>query len=125
MTMSLTGLLAPLAPERFFAEHHDRQPLHLRGGPAKFAAVPSWRQINRRLDVTHVWTSHSLKPVLDGAAVPAEQYCVRATMRENAPGLQPDARRVQGWVKRGASVVMNDVDSLTPGLAAAAAASAA
>jgi ribosomal protein L16 Arg81 hydroxylase len=33
------------------------------------------------------------------------------------PVLQPDARRVQEWIARGASVVMNDVDSLTPGLA--------
>ena len=32
--------------------------------------------------------------------------------------LQPVAAKVQDWVRRGASVVMNDVDSLTPGLAA-------
>ncbi|WP_188899958.1 cupin domain-containing protein [Caldovatus sediminis] len=119
MTMTLADLLAPMAPETFFAEYHDRQPLHLRGEAAKFASVLSWRQINRLLDMTHIWTSHSLKLVLDGVPVPAEQYCVRATTRDaGVPGLQPDARRVQEWVRRGASVVMNDVDSLTPGLAA-------
>ncbi len=119
MKMTLAELLAPMAPETFFAEYHDRQPLHLRGDPAKFASVLSWRQINRLLDMTHIWTSHSLRLVLDGVPVPAEQYCVRAITRDaGAPGLQPDARRVQDWVRRGASVVMNDVDSLTPGLAA-------
>jgi ribosomal protein L16 Arg81 hydroxylase len=117
-TMRLADLLAPMAPEAFFAEYHDRQPLHLRGDAAKFAAVLSWRQINRLLDMTHIWTSHSLRLVMDGAPVPAEQYCVRATTREGEPGLQPDSRRVQEWVQRGASVVMNDVDSLAPGLAA-------
>ena len=66
MTMTLADLLAPLGPERFFAEHHDRQPLHLRGAPGKFASVLSWRGINRLLDMTHIWSSQSLQLVLDG-----------------------------------------------------------
>ncbi|HYF06335.1 MAG TPA: cupin domain-containing protein [Acetobacteraceae bacterium] len=118
MTMTLADLLAPMSPEQFFAEYYDRQPLHLQGKASKFAHVLSWRQINRLLDMSHIWTDHSLKLVLDGTPIPAAQYCTRATTREAMQGLQPDAARVQDWVKRGASVVMNDVDSLTPGLAA-------
>ncbi|MDO9501531.1 cupin domain-containing protein [Falsiroseomonas sp.] len=117
MIDSLAALLAPVTPERFLAEHLDRQPLHIRGTPAKFADVLSWRQINRLLDMTHIWTSTSLKLVMDSAAVPAEQFCTRATSRDGAPVLQPDAKLVQGWIAKGASVVMNDVDSLSPGLA--------
>lgn len=119
MTMTLAELLAPMTPERFFAEYHDRQPLHLRGDPARFAAVLSWRGINRLLDMTHVWSSHSLQLVMDGTPVPAEQYCARAVGRDTAEQLmQPVAARVQDWVRRGASIVLNDVDSLTPGLRA-------
>ena len=81
MIQSLTDLLSPLAPERFFAEYYDRQPLHLRGGLGKFASVLSWRQINRLLDMTHIWSAQSLKLVLDGTPVPPEQYCIRATSR--------------------------------------------
>jgi len=117
MPMTLAELLAPVTPERFFAEYHDRQPLHVRGEVAKFATVLSWRGINRLLDMTHVWSSHSLKLFLDGTPVPPEQYCVRATSRDNDQVWQPVAARLQEWVKRGASIVMNDVDSLTPGLA--------
>ncbi len=117
--LTLADLLAPVTPERFFAEFHDRQPLHVRGEAAKFAAVLSWRGLNRLLDMTHAWTAHSLQLYLDGSKVPPEQYCVRATGRDaNEPVLQPVAARVQDWIRRGASVVMNDVDSLTPGLAA-------
>jgi ribosomal protein L16 Arg81 hydroxylase len=118
MTMTLAELLAPVTPEQFFAEYQDRKPLCIRGGAAKFAHVLSWRQINRLLDMTHIWSSQSLQLVLDGTPVPAEQYCGRATSRDNTPVLQPEAPRVQDWVKRGASLVLNDVDSLTPGLAA-------
>jgi ribosomal protein L16 Arg81 hydroxylase len=117
MIESLAALLAPISPERFLAEHLDRQPLHIRGTPGKFAGVLSWRQINRLLDMTHIWTGSSLKLVMDSQAVPPEQFCIRATSRDGAPVLQPDAKLVQDWVARGASVVMNDVDSLTPGMA--------
>lgn len=116
--MTLQDLLAPITPERFMAEHYDRAPLHIEGGADKFAAVLDWAGINRLLDMTHVWTETSLKLVLDSVPVPPAQYSVKATSRDGAPVLQPVAAKVQDWVRRGASVVMNDVDSLTPGLAA-------
>jgi hypothetical protein len=117
MITDLAALLAPVTPERFFAEHHDRAPLHVRGTPGKFAQVLSWRQINRLLDMTHVWSGTSLKLVLDSQAIPPEQFCTRALGRDGMQLMQPDAKLVQGWIAKGASVVMNDVDSLTPGLA--------
>lgn len=118
MTMTLSQLLAPMPAEQFFAEYHDRLPLHLKGDPAKFTAVLSWRQINRLLDMTHAWSSHSLQLVLDGKPIPAEQYCVRATGRDaNGQLMQPVTKRVRESIAKGASIVMNDVDSLTPGLA--------
>ncbi|WP_203071227.1 cupin domain-containing protein [Falsiroseomonas ponticola] len=122
MIDDLAALLAPVTPEKFFAEHYDKAPLHIRGNAGKFAQVLSWRQINRLLDMSHIWTSTSLKLVLDSQTVPAEQFCTRATSRDNASVLQPDAKLVQAWIAKGASVVMNDVDSLTPGLAGISAA---
>lgn len=118
MTMTLDQLLAPLPAEQFFAEYHDKQPLHLKGDAAKFASVLSWRQINRLLDMTHAWSGRSLLLVLDGKPIPPEQYCARAVGRDASEQLmQPVVERVREWVTKGASVVMNDVDSLTPGLA--------
>lgn len=118
MKMTLADLLAPMSPEQFFAEYYDKQPLHLRGAASKFAQVLSWRQINRLLDMSHIWTDQSLKIVMDGRIVPAAQYCSRAKTREAMDGMQPDAAKVMDWVRRGASLALNDVDSLTPGLAA-------
>ena len=118
MKMTLQDLLAPITPERFFAEFHDRQPLHIQGHPARFAQVLDWAGINRLLDMSHIWTETSFRLVLDSVPVPPAQYSVKATSRDGASVLQPVAAKVQDWVRRGASVVMNDVDSLTPGLAA-------
>lgn len=118
MKMTLQDLLAPITPERFFAEFHDRQPLHIEGHPARFAGVLDWAGINRLLDMSHIWTETSFRLVMDSVPVPPAQYSVKATSRDGAPVLQPVAEKVQDWVRRGASVVMNDVDSLAPGLAA-------
>src|SRR3712207_2048937 len=118
MSTTFAELLAPVTPEQFFAEYYDRKPLHVRGGAAKFASVLSWRQINRLLDMTHVWSAQSLKLVMDGNAVPPDQYCARALSRDNEQVMQPVAAKLREWVGRGASLVMNDVDSLTPGLRA-------
>ena len=117
MSMTLAELLAPITPEQFFADSFDRQPLHVPGGAGKFSQVLSWRQINRLLDMTHIWSEQSLKVVLDGTPVPAAQYSTRATSRDQQPVLQPDATLLGEWIRRGASLVMNDADSLTPGLA--------
>ena len=118
MKMTLQDLLAPITPERFMAEHYDRAPLHIEGTAGKFAAVLDWAGINRLLDMTPIWTEASFRLVLDSVPVPPAQYSVKAVSRDGAQVLQPVAARVQDWVRRGASVVMNDVDSLTPGLAA-------
>jgi hypothetical protein len=117
MIADLAALLAPITPEQFFADHYDKAPLHVRGSPGKFAQVLSWRQVNRLLDMTHIWSGTSLKLVMDSQAIPPEQFSTRTLGRDGVQLLQPDARLVQGWIAKGASVVMNDVDSLTPGLA--------
>lgn len=117
MIADLAALLAPITPEQFFTDHYDKAPLHVRGDPGKFAQVLSWRQVNRLLDMTHIWSSTSLRLVMDSQPIPPEQFCTRTLGRDGAQLLQPDAKLVQGWIAKGASVVMNDVDSLTPGLA--------
>lgn len=117
MIADLAALLSPVTPEQFFADHYDKAPLHVRGGAGKFAQVLSWRQVNRLLDMTHIWSGASLKLVMDSQAIPPEQFCTRTMGRDGAQLMQPDAKLVQGWIAKGASVVMNDVDSLTPGLA--------
>ncbi|MFH5923258.1 cupin domain-containing protein [Roseomonas xinghualingensis] len=117
MAYTLADLLAPMDQARFFAEFHDKQPLHIRGGAAKFAQVLSWSVIDRLLNQTHIWSSQSLKLQMDTQPVPPEAYCIRATGRDNTPVMQPHAPRIQEWAAKGASIVLNDVDSLTPGLA--------
>jgi ribosomal protein L16 Arg81 hydroxylase len=118
---TLTDFLHPVTAEAFFAEYYDRKPLHVpASSPEKFADVMTWDILTALLNMTAIWSPRNLQLVLDKEMVPAEQYCRQAIDRNLQPTLQPDAGLVKGWLRRGASIVANDIDTLTPGLAAAA-----
>ena len=118
---NFADLIAPVTEDDFFATYHDRQFLHVPALNAdKFADVMSWDILTNMLNMTSIWSATSLAIVLDKREIPAEQYCRPAIDRNNQQNLQPDAEKVKSWLRRGASLVTNDVDTLWPGTAAAA-----
>lgn len=119
--ISFADILSPVLPDTFFAEYHGRKVLHVPGGADKFARVMSWAKLNALLNMSAVWTSHSFEMALDGSLLPAREYCRPAVGHgSGAPIQQPDATRVTALLKRGASLLLNDIDTLNPGLSAVA-----
>lgn len=118
---SLADLLAPMSERKFFDDWHDRKPLHVPAENAdKFAGVMSWDILTDCLNMTAIWSAHSLAMVLDKVPQPPERYCRQAVDRNGQLGWQPDADKVNGLLRQGASLVANDLDTLHPGMAAAA-----
>jgi len=113
---SFAELLHPVTPEEFFADYHDRKPLHIPGTADKFASVMSWQTLNGMLNQTSVWSGISLQLVRDKKMVPVPEYCRPAIDRNNAQYMQPDAARITALLRQGAALVANDVDALSPGL---------
>ncbi len=113
-------LIAPLDEADFFATYHDRQPVHIRSErPDRFADIMSWDILTRLLNMTSVWTEDTLQLVLDKEPIPAAHYCVEGIGHRAGDRLQPDAEQVKTWLRRGASLVANDIDTLSPGMSAA------
>ena len=113
---TFADLIHPVTPEEFFAEYHDKKPLHIPGTPDKFASVMSWRTLNDLLNMTSVWSGISLRLMLDRKTIPASDYCRPAIDRNNAQSMQPDPARIMVLLRQGASLIANDVDTLSPGL---------
>ena len=113
-------ILDPVTPEAFFAEYYGKKPLHVPGTPDKFAAVLSWQILNEILNMNSIWSAGSLQLFLDSQAVAPKQYCQPAIDRNQARVMRPDPSQVAALLGRGASLVANDVDALTPGMAAVA-----
>ena len=117
---SFADLIAPVGEDEFFAEYHDRKPLHIPApAPDKLDDVMSWDALSEILNMTAIWSPGNLRLFLDTEAVAAEKYCRPAIDRNHQQSMQPDAEKVKSWLRRGASIVANDIDTLTPGLIAA------
>jgi ribosomal protein L16 Arg81 hydroxylase len=114
--VTLADILAPMTPETFFAEHYDRKPLHIPGAADKFAGLMDWDILTRLLNMTAIWSSKSLLMQSDRQTLPPGSYCVPAEDRSGNTVLQPDAGKVMDLLRKGSSLVANDIDTLTPEL---------
>jgi ribosomal protein L16 Arg81 hydroxylase len=119
---SFSDLIHPVTEQEFFSSYYGKKVLHIEGGARKFENVMSWDILAGSLNQTVVWTSKSLMLVLDNDVVAETAYCEPVTNRDGFEVLQPDARKVMGLLRRGASLVTNDIDSLTPVMSGVAAA---
>lgn len=118
--MKLDDIMAPLGAAEFLRDYLGRQPLHLQGSPDKFAPVMNWSVLNRLLGMTTVWAAPSMLLVLDKESIPPQAFCEPAPGRDGGTVLRPVAAKVKRFLARGATLVLNDIDQLTPELSALA-----
>jgi ribosomal protein L16 Arg81 hydroxylase len=116
--MTFDEIMAPLGAETFTRGYLGQQPLHLQGSPDKFHAVMNWDVLNRLLGTTTVWTNQTMMLILDRETVPAAAYTSPMPGRNAGTELRPDPVRVQQYLARGATMVLNFIDQLTPELSA-------
>jgi len=120
MIATFAELLDPVTPETFMAEYYGRKPLHIPGGAGKFGAILSWSGFTELLNMSGIWTAASLKMKLDRRDVPPQLYCTRTVDRNQQNTWQPIPAKVSEFSRRGASLVCNEIETLTPGLRAVA-----
>lgn len=121
-SITFRDMLAPVGAEDFFANHHDRKPLVVRGTSGKFDPVFSWAALNGLLNMPNIWTDRTVKIVLDGNVLAAQQFCRPAYGREGQTVLQPDPELVRHFLREGATMVLDFAESLSPSIASVSAA---
>lgn len=110
-------LIAPIGEAQFFKEYYAKKPLHIKGSASKAEGLPDWQGLSNLLNQTSIWSKDSLLLVLDRKQLLPREYCHPATDRDHREIMRPDAAKVTQWLHKGASLVANDIDSLTPALA--------
>lgn len=113
---AFADLLAPLAPEEFLTGYRGRRPLHIPGTPDKLAGIMDWPALSALVSQNGLWTGHALELVLDTRKLEPREYCLPGVDRNGREVPMADLELVGRWLRRGASMVLNDIDSLTPGL---------
>lgn len=112
---SFADLIAPVSAEAFFRDYHHRKWLHVEASPERASGLLPQDELDRLLAMK-IWSQHSLQLVLDRQRVPPAAYCAPGVDRNRNQSLQPDPGRVQALLDRGASMVLNDIDGVCPGI---------
>ncbi|WP_193367024.1 JmjC domain-containing protein [Pelagibius marinus] len=115
MTSLLDSLLAPIDAETFFRDTFGKKHLHVKGTPERTAAIMTLGGLNSLMSMTSVWSPQTLKLFVDRNPVPVPEYCAKA-LALGGEALRPDPDKVQDWIGKGASVILNDIDALAPGV---------
>ena len=110
------AIVEPLGAQRFRDEYLGRRPLHLEGPPDKWRRSMDWDVLSRLLGMTTVWSHGSLLLFMDKQPVPVTSYASPAPGRDGGQVLRPDPARVKALLAQGATLVLNDIDQLTPEL---------
>ncbi len=120
MSDLLDGFLDPLGREAFFGDVFGTTHRHFPGTPERTAAIMTLARLNELMSMTSVWTPETMKLYLDLQPVATADYCTRVPSMQGGGALRPDPDKVQDWIAKGASVILNDIDALAPGVRALA-----
>ena len=112
---TLDALLAPTLPDEFLTKIFARNSLHIRGNPNKFASVMNWDELNQILRM-NIWSAKSFQLVMDTKQVPPPDYCISTVDRNGHQTDQPDPERVIEFLRRGAAILLNEIETLHPGI---------
>ena len=110
---SFAALIAPADPVAFLAQDFGKTWRLLEGDEAKGARVFGWDDLNSLLAMD-VWNAQAMTIVLDGQKAPPSAYCVQRPNRLGAPGAYPQRDKVMALLAEGASLVLNDIETLAP-----------
>jgi ribosomal protein L16 Arg81 hydroxylase len=116
--LNFADLIAPHDPRAFFETTHRKRPLHIAGTPGKFDFSMSWELLNEILDQSAIWTPHTMQLVLDRVTLRPDQYTREGIGRDGRPTLLVDFEKMQGFVRQGATILLADCNTLTPGIKA-------
>jgi len=100
----------------------DQRPVHIPGAAEKIGDVFSWNDFNRLLNMSKLWSDRSMKVVLDGENLEPSEFGRPGQNREGYQATLADPERVMELLRRGATVVLDLIETLSPGVAAVSAA---
>lgn len=118
--MTFRELIYPMTAEEFFTHAYGKLAVHIPGHAQKFVDTFSWEEFNRLFNQPALWSARSMKMVLNGRDLQAAEFCSPGHNREGVETMLPDPTKVASYVRRGATLVLDLIERLSPGIAALA-----
>ncbi len=115
-------IISPFSPEEFFGTIWDQRAVHIPGAAEKFVHAFSWEELNRLLNMSKLWSDRSMSIVIDGQIVDLAEYGRAGQTREGNQAIMPDPEQIKLLLRRGATMVLDLIETLSPGVATISAA---
>ena len=108
-----------MAPEEFFEHAYGKLAVHIPGHADKLAHMFSWDELNRLFNQPSLWSDRTIKMVLSGRDLKPEEFCTPGRTREGTQAMLPDPECVARYLQQGATLVLDLVERLSPGMCTA------
>jgi bifunctional lysine-specific demethylase and histidyl-hydroxylase MINA len=115
-SLQFADLIAPIAQPDFLSSILGKKPIHIPGNPDKFTFAMSWDLMNAVLNQSGIWTTQTLQLVLDKVVLRPDLYGIEGTGRDGGRSQSVDFNKVRALIRQGASLVLNEIETLTPGM---------
>lgn len=110
-TKNFNDLLGSVSKAEFVAEVRGQKWLHVRKASEEFSGLVDWGDISRLLNM-EIWNHQNLLLVQNTRPVPPQAYCQQSVDRTGLRQLVPVFEMVSQHLEQGASLVLNEVESL-------------
>ena len=99
----------------FISHYFGKQYLYEKGMFEKTSNIMSLNILNQILAISSNWNNKNFIMMLDKQPIKYNDY---SSLCNEISGnfLRPDSEKVQNWVSRGASIILNDIDRVNSGL---------
>src|SRR3546814_18777506 len=105
-----------MQPEVFCERHYRKLAVLGRGGAGKVSGMFSWDEFNGLLNMASLWTDQTMKVVLRSRNLEPEEFCESGLTRHGFQAMRPSMRRVSALLPSGATLELDLIEGLPPGL---------
>lgn len=114
--ISFKDILHPLSRATFLQDFFDQKHFYYEGVADRFSNLLTSIQLKEFIKISPLWNEANLKLYHQGQSIPPELFCHPASTLHQGLVLKPNLELIESHLTQGATLVANDIGTLTSGL---------
>jgi len=109
-------IIRPLSRSKFLQDFFDQKHFYHEGEASRFRDLLSSDQLKEFIKISPLWNEATLRLYHQGHAILPDHFCKPSSTLDQGITLRPDFDLILSHLAQGATLVANDIGTLTPGL---------
>jgi hypothetical protein len=111
-----SNLFKKISRREFLEGYHDTRAYFEPGAIENVQEIFSWAQLNDLFNRPKLWNGEMMELALNGQVLPSSQYSRPGMGRLGERVLRPDRERVNHFLREGATLVLDYLEGIDPGV---------